>query len=342
MKFSIDTGCKTPIYKQLVSAVEKAVHEGRLSAGEQIPSMNELAASLGISRETVKKAYGVLVEKDIIIPRHGKGFFAADLQAGDHINVLVIFDKFSVYKQILFNAFGERLGGKAEITIVNHNQSLDLLEYYLDNHLDNFEYYVITPHFPLDEASQARAVKLLSRVPNRKLIMLDRLQPGFPGKHFGAVYQDFENDIRDGLSQGLDRMHANPRLRVITLPSSLYGPHIRIGVERFARENGIPVEFMTQTPDDILRGDTFLVLNAQLDAGLVSLARKIGEYGLSIGKDVFIISYNEFEMNELVLGGLTTVSTDFAEMGRLAAQMILERRPRIIHCPFRLTRRSTF
>lgn len=341
MVFKIDSAGKEPIYKQLVSQVEHAMHNGRLQPGEHIPSMNELAAELDISRETVKKAYGILVEKGLIIPKHGKGFYAADFQASGHSQVLVIIDKFSVYKQTLFNSFTRALGDKAEVTIVNHNQSLDLLEYYLNNYLDNFDYYVVTPHFPLDQASQARARKQLSRIPNRKLIMLDRLLPDFPG-NYGAVYQDFENDIHDGLMQGLASLARTPKLRIITLPSSLYGAEIRKGIERFASEQQVPVEFLTSAPEEIHPGDTFLVLNSQLDAGLVSLARKIQAAGLSVGKDVFIISYNEFEMNELILGGLTTVSADFAEMGRLAAQIILERKPQIIHCPFRLTSRNTF
>ena len=341
MVFKIDSDGKEPIYKQLVSQVEHAMHNGRLKPGEHIPSMNELAAELDISRETVKKAYGILVKKGLIIPKHGKGFYAADFQASGHSQVLVIIDKFSVYKQTLFNSFTRALGDKAEVTIVNHNQSLDLLDYYLNNYLDNFDYYVVTPHFPLDQASQARARKLLSRIPNRKLIMLDRLLPNYPG-NFGAVYQDFENDIYSGLLQGLESLRLKNRLRVITLPSSLYGQKIRKGIQHFVSEHQVPVEFLTSAPEEIHPGDTFLVLNSQLDDGLVSLARNIQAAGLSVGNDVFIISYNEFEMNELVLGGLTTVSADFAEMGRLAAQIILERKPRILHCPFGLTRRSTF
>lgn len=341
MEFKIDSDGKEPIYKQLVSQVEHAMHNGRLKPGEHIPSMNELAAELDISRETVKKAYGILVKKSLIIPKHGKGFYAADFQASGHSQVLVIIDKFSVYKQTLFNSFTRALGDKAEVTIVNHNQSLDLLEYYLNNYLDDFDYYVVTPHFPLDQASQARARKQLSRIPNRKLIMLDHMLPNYPG-NFGAVYQDFENDIYSGLLQGLEILRLKNRLRVITLPSSLYGQKIHKGIQRFVSEHQVPVEFLTSAPEEIHPGDTFLVLNSQLDAGLVSLARKIQAAGLSVGKDVFIISYNEFEMNELVLGGLTTVSTDFAEMGRLAAQIILERKPQIIHCPFRLTSRNTF
>ena len=342
MVFRIDATSKEPIYKQLVTQVERSLHEGRIQAGEHFPSMNELATQLGISKETVKKAYGILVEKSLVVPKHGKGFYASDLQCSCHPQVLVIFDKFSVYKQILFNAFAETLSGKAEVTIVNHNQSLDLLEYYLDNNLDHFDYYVVTPHFPLDSASQARAVKQLSRIPNRKLIMLDRLQPDYPGNNYGAVYQDFERDIYEGLTQGLSVSHPIRTLRVITLPSSLYGSSICKGVDRFSRENNIPVEYLNSAPEDIHPGDTFLVLNSQLDAGLVSLAHIIDNAGLQIGKDVYIISYNEFEMNELILGGLTTVSADFAQMGRIAAGMILNRRMEKIHCPFRMNKRSTF
>ena len=342
MKFKIDSTSKEPIYKQLVSQVERSLHDGHIQAGEQIPSMNELATQLNISKETVKKAYGILVDKSLVVPKHGKGFYAADLQSSGRPQILVIFDKFSVYKQIIFNAFAEALSGKAEVTIVNHNQSLDLMEYYLDNNLDYYDYYVVTPHFPLDSVSQARAVKLLSRIPNRKLIMLDRLQPNYPGNNYGAVYQDFENDIHEGLTQGLTVSHPIRTLRVITLPSSLYGPCICKGVDRFSRENGIPVEYLQAAPEDIHPGDTFLVLNSQLDAGLVSLTHVIESAGLQIGKDVYIISYNEFDMNELVLGGLTTVSTDFVQMGRIAAEMILNRHMDKIHCPFRMNKRFTF
>ena len=106
--------------------------------------------------------------------------------------------------------------------------------------------------------------------------------------------------------------------------------------------NDIPVEFLNAVPEDIRSGDTFLVLNSQLDAGLVALARQIQQAGLRIGEDVFIVSYNESDMNELVLGGLTTVSTDFREMGRLAAEMVLSHRLTKEHCPFHMNRRRTF
>lgn len=341
MEFKINNRAKHSIYKQIVEQIERGIRDGSLTPGEQLPSMNVLADNHRISRETVKKAYGILVEKDMIEPRHGKGFYVKDIsKGGARTRILVVFDKFSVYKQIAFDAFSANLPAGTEITILSHDQNPDLLEYFLDTHLDNFDYYAIAPHFPTDEETQKRVVKLLERVPVRKLLLIDHLQPGLRG-NFGAIYQDFENDIREGLSHNFENSAAK-RLRVITLPMSLYGDKIRVGVERFTSEKHIPVEFLNGIPENIEAGDAFLILNSQLDAGLVDLAKMIQESGLELGKGVFIISYNEYPMNELILGGLTTVSTDFPAIGRLAAEMISSRKMSKIHNRFMMIRRRTF
>lgn len=341
IEISIDTNSKAPIYKQLVEQFEGAIREGILKPGEQIASMNDFALQMGISKETVKKTYGILREKELLVPQQGKGFYVAEVDPDAKPRVLVLFDKLSIYKEVLFNSLTEELGGKAEITILLHNQDLDLFTYYLETHLDRYDYYVISPHFPLDEKSQNTAVKLISKIPNRKLIMVDHWLERYPG-NYGAVYQDFENDVYDGLKQGLDKLKKTSCLRVLTLPSSLYGGHICKGVERFCMEYGIPLEFMTTPPEKISRNETFLVLNSQLDWGLSGLARNIKACGLKTGKDIGIISYNEFDLNEVVLGGLTTISADFKQMGRTVAMMILNKKTWKVHCDFRMTRRSTF
>ena len=343
MNFNIvlETGSKAPIYKQLVEQFEDAIRSGKLLPGEQIPSMNDFAAQLEISKETVKKTYGILREKGLLIPQQGKGFYVAEADDATKPRVLVLFDKLSIYKEVLFNSLAEELGDKADLTILTHNQDLDLFTYYLDTSLDKYDYYVISPHFPLDDKSQAAAKKLISRVPNRKLIMVDHWMQSYVG-NYGAVYQDFENDVYEGLKQGLDRFNTISALKVITLASSLYGPMISKGVDRFCLEHEIPVEFMTSAPEQINPNEAYLVINSQLDSGLAALARSIRKQDLEVGKDVFIISYNEFDLNEVVLNGLTTISTDFKQMGRTAAMMILNRKSWKVQCDFKMTRRGTF
>lgn len=340
LHISLETGSKNPIYKQLVDQFEDAIRSGVLKPGEQIPSMNDFASQLGISKETVKKTYVILREKGLLIPQQGKGFYVADAGNASKPRVLVLFDKLSIYKEVLYNSLANELGDKADLTILTHNQNLDLFTYYLDTCLDRYDYYVISPHFPLDDKSQALAKKLISRVPNRKLIMVDHWLQSYVG-NYGAVYQDFENDVYDGLKQGLDKLKGTS-LKVITLPSSLYGPMVCKGVDRFCLEFGIPVEYMHSAPEHINENETYLIINSQLDSGLAALARTIKKQKLEVGKDVFIISYNEFDLNEVVLGGLTTISADFKQMGRTAATMILNRKTWKVHCDFNMTRRGSF
>ena len=337
----LDISDKAPIYKQLVEQFEEAIRSGKLKPGEQVASMNDFASQMGISKETVKKTYGILREKGLLIPQQGKGFYVAETYLDSKPRVLVLFDKLSIYKEVLYNSLADSLGEQADITILTHNQNLELFTYYLDTYLDKFDYYVISPHFPLDEKTQQAAVKLISRVPNRKLIMVDHWMQNYQG-NYGAVYQDFENDVYEGLKQGLDKLKSTSCLKVVTLSSSLYGKMVTKGVDRFVKEFNIPVSYSDSVVDEILPNETYLILSSQLDSGLAAFARKIKEQNLEVGKDVFVISYNEFDLNEVVLNGLTTISTDFKQMGRTAAQMIIEKKSWKEHCDFKMTRRSTF
>jgi len=339
MTIRINKQDNTPLYRQICQQVRQLIRDGQLQPGQLLPSLNQLAIMLDISRETTKKAYNQLLREGLLIAQQGKGIFVAGRRETDKKEILLILDKQSVYNQILVQAFQDTLQDSVHITILLHSQNLDVLEYYLNQHLDRYDYYVISPHFPLDTRSQARAAKLLRRIPNRKLIMVDNWIQDVPG-NYGVVYQDFRHDAYEGLSEGKADMGS--QLKVMVLPQSLYGQIILESVYDFARENGIGVSVSDTVPESLEKGDVVLVLNSQLDSGLALLARRIAEAGLLPGKDVRIIAYNEFPLNEVVLGGLTTLSTDFAEMGRQAARMVLSDTLCKVHNPFHLVRRSTF
>ena len=234
----IDLKSQTPVYKQLINSVETAIHNGEYRYGDLLPSMNELSLQLGISKETVKKAYSLMRDRGVISATQGKGFYVSSENSGQNPKILVLFDKLSTYKQVLFSSFSSTIGTQGEITIRLHNQQIDLLEYYIDENLDQFDYYVVTPHFPLDESTQRRAVKALMRIPNRKLILLDRCLDSLPG-NYGVVYQDFTNDVYEGLMQALKKLRKQNRLNIITEASSLYYTFIREGAITAFRASSI-------------------------------------------------------------------------------------------------------
>ena len=51
-------------------------------------------------------------------------------------------------------------------------------------------------------------------------------------------------------------------------------------------------------------------------AAALDEAKAAEEKKMKPGRDFNIISYNESPINDIILNGLTTISTDFAEMGR--------------------------
>ncbi len=72
---NLDYQARTPIYEQIVSTIERYVALGVIKPGEQIPSIRELAANLGINPNTVKKAYDILENKKVITSLSTKGTF---------------------------------------------------------------------------------------------------------------------------------------------------------------------------------------------------------------------------------------------------------------------------
>ncbi len=342
MRFILDKNSRKPYYSQLVEQFEKAAKSGQLQDGEILPSMNVLASKLDLSKETVKKTYGILRDRGLIEPRQGKGFYVKQ-SSGKYQSVLIICDGLSIYKQILLSALQTRLTekGNYEITVLVHNQKVDLLRYYLDLNLHAYDWFVVIPHFPLDAATQKGVLRQLGRIPNRKLILLDRWTEALPG-NYGVVYQDFGNDACEALEPYANEIRQKGRLSVIALDSSLYKDIIEEGLRAFAAREHINALFSSGLPDEILPGDVCLILSSQLENGLVAIKQKIEEAGLEIGRNIFIIGYNDFPLNDLVMGGLTTISTDFALMGETAANMIASATPARIHNVFRLVRRKTF
>ena len=340
--FKIDINSHIPIYKQMIASFEQSLDKGELYVGQCLPSMNELSANLDISKETVKKVYSILRERGLIESMHGKGFFVTPRRDERKLRVFMLLDKLSQFKQMLYDAFIAEIGDKAEITIYLYNQNIETFEDFIDRALDKYDYYLITPHFPLESEVQARTLKALKRIPNRKLILLDNWLRSLQG-NYGAVYQDIANDIYAGLESGLEDFRKYSKLHVIILPSSLYGSLIMECVARFCNDHDLEVEYHYDFSPDIMQaGDVYLLLNGQLGFGLVELARIATEKGLDIGKDVGIISYNDGYLSDIILGGLTTVSTDFKQMGRLAAEMVLTNNLRKVRCDFKLKRRKTF
>ena len=74
---AIDPRDKTPIYAQLERGLRAGIAAGRLKAGDQLPTVRQLAVELKINANTVARVYADLERGGVIETRRGVGSFVA-------------------------------------------------------------------------------------------------------------------------------------------------------------------------------------------------------------------------------------------------------------------------
>ena len=62
-----------PLYLQVAHLIERRIREGALALGSLLPTENEIAAALGVSRQTVRAAIAHLRERGLLSARKGVG-----------------------------------------------------------------------------------------------------------------------------------------------------------------------------------------------------------------------------------------------------------------------------
>ena len=73
--YQINPQLDIPIYQQLVDTIRAAVKKGILVPNQQLPTVSELSAKLGIARGTIKRAYDELEHSGIVDKAQGRGTF---------------------------------------------------------------------------------------------------------------------------------------------------------------------------------------------------------------------------------------------------------------------------
>ena len=78
LRFSLDLKSGVPYYKQIILQVEMAIVDGRLTKGDQLPTVRSLAVTLKINPNTVARAYNELEIRGIVNTQQGTGTFISD------------------------------------------------------------------------------------------------------------------------------------------------------------------------------------------------------------------------------------------------------------------------
>ena len=73
----VDRSDPTPLHEQVAAEIRRAIAEGEASPGDRLPLAKDLAAVLGVNKNTVLRALHVLRDEGLLEFRRGHGITVA-------------------------------------------------------------------------------------------------------------------------------------------------------------------------------------------------------------------------------------------------------------------------
>ena len=328
-----DDNQSVPKYRQIIDAIQQKIKAGELKKGEKIPSLNMFCVQYGLSQDTVLMAYNELKSKGIITSQVGKGYFVQNENTNYRHKVLLVFDRLTAYKEELYDAFKATLQKDGSEQIFFHHNNLKMFQTIIEGAAGEYSEYVI---MPIDNPDTPA---ILAKLPTGKVFILDQGRKQYQ-ELYPHVCQDFERDIYRVLKKNGQLVSKYKRMVLVIRHQKSHFKDITIGFRDFCRQHPIPFEIVSDIKSfEIHTGDAFIVVD---DRDLEFLVRYSIQNNLKLGTDMGIVSYNETPLKGIVCSGITTISTDFAQMGKSMAEMILNHQKLKIDNPFVMNFRNSF
>lgn len=330
----IDHDSEIPKYKQVVDLILSDIEAGIFKKGQRVPSINETSEELLLSRDTVEKAYVYLRKKGILSSVRGKGYYVNQSNLQKKIKVALVLNKLSNYKRSIYYSLVETLGNKAGVDVFIYNYNIDKFQETIENQLNNYDYFVILPQFNNENEKAAEVIRKISK---KKVLLIDRYLDEL--KDYPVVYQEFEKDIQAALEEGLDLIRKYKKLSLVFPPNENYSKNIVRGFQIFCQVNRVKYSVINQLDEiEVQKQQAYVFVS---DDDLYRFIKIIRQKDWLLGKDVGVVAYNENPVKEILENGITTISTNHDEIGRMAGQMILSREFRQVKSPFDFIQRNS-
>ena len=301
-----------PKYKQIVSAVEKAILAGQLKKDDKLPSLNTIKNEHKLSRDTVLSAFNELKNRGIIHSIVGKGYYVSTEHIAVAQKIFLLFDELNSFKEDLYNSFLQNLGDNIQVDIFFHHFNNDVFTKLINDNIGNYSSYVIMP------ANLEGTKNTIQNLPKEKVYILDQMHKEL--SQYPGIYQNFEKDIYNGLQNGFSQIKKYTKL-VLLFSKEKQPQGLLNGFNFFCKKNNLNSEVISSLENRIpKKSELYLIFD---DKNLIRIIKKIKQEKLILAKDIGVISYNETMLKEIVEGGITTISTDFNLMGENLAKMVL-------------------
>jgi len=302
--------------QQLINELLRTINT-QYKQGDVLPSVNTLNKELGISRDTVFKAYRELKRRKIVDSTPAKGYYVnRELK-----KILLLLDFYSPFKDIVYREIEKKLDTTYSIDLVFHHYNRKLFDSVILESAGRYNAYIVMNF----DTKRLEISNILKKIDPSKLLLLDipvENWKDFDKTKYNYVWQDFDEAVFHSLIKIKNRIKRY-RVFYIVNPDRLKHPDITIeAFYRFCRKNKVKCNAIDSSADlKVIDGDCYFILRQR---DLNAVLSQCVENNFKPGKNIGILAYNDSPLYEFVSCGITVISTDFKKMGEKASQFIIE------------------
>lgn len=303
-------------HEQLVQGIINAIDEKVVTKGDLLPSVNTIINELGFARETIAKAYKELVHRGIIESKNRLGYFVATDDVKQELKVALLIFAFDIFQETFYENFRKGLGKNVHLDIFFHHNNFDTFENTIQTIKGKYGMYVIAP------IPNPKTAAILKQLPTSRVLLVDRHIES--DEDYNYVVQEFGDSSYRAFEQLKDKIKKYEQIIFFFKPSSAEPSEILESFKKFMADydiNGVIKE--EYEAGSLEKGKVYFTIH---NLELWEMLKDSKIKGLKLGQDIGFISHNDDIVKEIIFDGVTTFSTDFAQMGTKAADFVLNRK----------------
>ena len=298
---------------QLADTLSQAISRKEFLEGDSLPSINQLSAQYGVSRDTVFKAFLDLRERGLIDSTPGKGYYVTSQVT----NVLLLLDQYTPFKEALYNSFVKHLPINYKVDLLFHQYNERLFNTIIRESIGKYNKYIVM-NFDNEKFSTA-----LNKINPARLLLLDFGK--FQKNKYFYICQDFDESFYQALLTLKERMHKYRQIVFLFSKGLKHPQSSKDYFIRFCKEQGFLYEIQEDIENLVVRKETAYIAIKQQD--VVKAVKQGRLEGLKCGKDFGLLAYNDIPSYEVIDEGITSLSIDWEMMGNEAANFVLNDTP---------------
>ncbi|WP_448781071.1 GntR family transcriptional regulator [Bacteroides congonensis] len=298
---------------QLADTLSQAISRKEFLEGDSLPSINQLSAQYGVSRDTVFKAFLDLRERGLIDSTPGKGYYVTSQVT----NVLLLLDQYTPFKEALYNSFVKHLPINYKVDLLFHQYNERLFNTIIRESIGKYNKYIVM-NFDNEKFSTA-----LNKINPARLLLLDFGK--FEKEKYFYICQDFDESFYQALLALKEKMHKYHQIVFLFSKGLKHPQSSKEFFIRFCEEQRISNEILEDIENLVVRKGTAYIAIKQQD--VVKVVKQGRLEGLKCGKDFGLLAYNDIPSYEVIDEGITALSIDWEMMGNEAANFVLNDAP---------------